>query len=119
MLGTSAFSARTEFSVTTGMFRVFLGRKPLNFSAVETGWRRERHSNRQCNLLSRKARRVRRLREICCSKHSPRLCPIRAVVLSFCYSLSADHAARKGVENHGQIEKLLAQANIGQIGYPH
>jgi hypothetical protein len=37
---------------------------------------------RRYSLLSRKARRVRRLRESCYSKHSPRLRPNRAVVLT-------------------------------------
>ena len=58
-----------------GMFRVFQGKRRRNFSAVQTAWRRGRHSNRRYNSLSRRSRRVRSLRGSCSIKHTLRLHP--------------------------------------------
>jgi len=37
---------------------------------------------------------------------------------AFCPQRPAHHAPRECVQNHGQIHKLLGQANVNQIGYP-
>src|SRR5258706_8545766 len=62
------------------MFRVFRDKRPRNFSAVQTAWRRGRHSNPRYRSETCKSRRVRKLHGIKSFRDSPRLRASRAVV---------------------------------------